>query len=960
MNLIRSINWIITNKCNSRCIHCDIWRLKSDLTMPNLNIKRVLNDPLVVRSYKHYGHKFDISLGGGEPFLIDNLQGIVSMIEKKFPGSFKSITTNGLCSRKIVDFVQKNKKLRFKIIISIDGIDRAHDRIRGIDGSFNKTIKTILKIKKINLSQQLELKMTLIPENYNQITKVHKLAGKLGCDFTFKPAENIKSYTNKLDNIGLNFTKEQLCIIRNQSFIISDQMRRYGKFKKAQFFQDIPFYLSSTKKPRRCSVLDNDIIIMPDGKIYTCLLTSSIGNINKKSLESLWQKRKTNFKKCPSCMLLCGSYKDYTEDKYEKKVANIETTLRCNLDCKMCTQRELRKKQSTDMSIGIFKKTVNNYPDVNHVSFVGGEPFLNKEFFNMMGFLDSKGITYEMTTNGTLMHKKTIDRLKECVGLEKINFSLDGLQHYHDSERGKGVFKKCIGALKQSANFFNINVCTVMKEDNIDEIPKLTRHLDDFSIKNQKIIYGMNIDKDSRKKSKEIMPYPNMVCDPRFLRKLKQQSINKRNPEIVRNTYQRTLGHYQSLLDIEEIKGIDKDKITFRFYQVAGIKFLLEKKCAILADTPEMGKMIQAIAAALNAYDGEGVRKILIVCPSRGRELWEEEIRTKTIMRNKTTIISGSRRKINKEIEEAKKSRFVIVHYEGLRNRLTVAELKKLGFDFIIVDEAHELRNETLHVKALRSFNAEYKILSTATPLIGRSVMKLFNLLNWLYPKRYSSRRGFKRHFSGSLERIIKLHKELSTFMIRRRKEDVLDDLPVCTSLTIEVALREAQRKVYRRIWEDFKEWVKKYAREERRPRKAVVLAKIMQARQACLKIPRLKIQGPSIENPAENYQRIAKLFKALEYLEKRNCIFIEFEPSFIKSNLKDFLNDKSLNNRAISCRQIHQYRFDTKGRRIICEFIRNKFNLNTADYLSEDLLPICQRCCKLQLLSRDERATRE
>ena len=55
---------------------------------------------------------------------------------------------------------------------------------------------------------------------------------------------------------------------------------------------------------------------------------------------------------------------------------------------------------------------------------------------------------------------------------------------------------------------------------------------------------------------------------------------------------------------------------------------------------------------------------------------------------------------------------------------------EEFNFDFVIVDEAHKMRNETLQTKAVRDFQAEYKVLVTANPLIGRKIAKFFNLLN--------------------------------------------------------------------------------------------------------------------------------------------------------------------------------------------------------------------------------------
>jgi len=214
--------------------------------------------------------------------------------------------------------------------------------------------------------------------------------------------------------------------------------------------------------------------------------------------------------RCHSCMLMCGVYKNYSVYNFKRKTANFETTARCNLSCSMCTQKEVRiekkARHNRDMDAVKFKKLIDKYKDIVHVSFVGGEPFLNKHFFNMMDLLDKKSITYEITTNGTLLNEKIAERLKKFAGLKKINFSLDGPEKYHDAQRGRGVFKKCINAIKLTKDFLNLNISSVMKNDNLREIPKLSQQLIKLGIRNQKIIYGMSLDRDSRRLAKDMVP----------------------------------------------------------------------------------------------------------------------------------------------------------------------------------------------------------------------------------------------------------------------------------------------------------------------------------------------------------------------------------------------------------------------------------------------------------------------
>lgn len=457
--------------------------------------KRILTEPLVKNSYDCLGDAFDISFCGGEPFLVPYLQDFVDATEKECPGSFKAITTNGLLTGNILAFVRKNQRLNFKINISLDGIGGMHDSIRGIDGAFDKVIKTVLGIKKLNPSQRIELKFTLLPANHGHIKSVYALARKLGCDFSFKPAENIESYTNRYSRIDLDFSSEQLCSIRNQALAISDDLDRAGNIKRSAFMRDIPFYLFKKNRKESCSVLDNDMTILPDGMVYSCIKMEPLGNAGDASLNRLWSNRRKQEAVCPSCMLMCGAYKDYNACVERVKTANIESTLRCNLKCNFCTQKDLRSRVSTDMGMETFIGILKQYPDIRHVSFVGGEPFINASIFDMMRTLDSKSMTYEVTTNGSLLDKKKIDALKQMAGLKKINFSLDGRQRYHDKNRGRGVYKACKQAILTCNGFLNVSVTSVLMGDNLNDILGIFKLLNKEGIKRFKVVNAVSFDR---------------------------------------------------------------------------------------------------------------------------------------------------------------------------------------------------------------------------------------------------------------------------------------------------------------------------------------------------------------------------------------------------------------------------------------------------------------------------------
>ena len=117
---------------------------------------------------------------------------------------------------------------------------------------------------------------------------------------------------------------------------------------------------------------------MVNGDIFFCIKEKKAGNIFKGPLAVMETKPKKF--QCKSCMLMCGSFKDYDETSYKENVANIEATLKCNLKCSMCTQKELQDS-GADMSSECFSNLLQKY-NFDHVSFIGGETFLNPDIFN--------------------------------------------------------------------------------------------------------------------------------------------------------------------------------------------------------------------------------------------------------------------------------------------------------------------------------------------------------------------------------------------------------------------------------------------------------------------------------------------------------------------------------------------------------------------------------------------------
>lgn len=106
------------------------------------------------------------------------------------------------------------------------------------------------------------------------------------------------------------------------------------------------------------------------------------------------------------------------------KDIQIETTIRCNMNCVMCDKKS-RQRSAKDMSLDEFKKIIEQFENVEKLRMHGiGEPLLNQEFISMVAYAKSKNLKVCFNDNMSLMDKK---RAKELImlGLDELRISLD-------------------------------------------------------------------------------------------------------------------------------------------------------------------------------------------------------------------------------------------------------------------------------------------------------------------------------------------------------------------------------------------------------------------------------------------------------------------------------------------------------------------------------------------------------
>lgn len=243
------------------------------------------------------------------------------------------------------------------------------------------------------------------------------------------------------------------------------------------------------------------------------------------------------------------------------------------------------------------------------------------------------------------------------------------------------------------------------------------------------------------------------------------------------------------------------DSVTLKEYQLLGVNWLnllhSRKLSCILADEMGLGKTVQVISffALLKERGIHGPH--LIVVPSSTLENWCREfskfapsISVQTYYASKEerpmlrqTLLDTSRTKV-KDGWEVLITTYALAQGDERDRKF----FKKIPWETCVFDEGHMLKNfESERYRCLLKYQAEWRLLLTGTPL-QNNLQELVSLMNFILPEQFaknmeSLRTVFKSKGDAKVtmlakERVSRAKKMMTPFVLRRRKDQVLGDLP--------------------------------------------------------------------------------------------------------------------------------------------------------------------------------------
>ena len=198
-----TLTFSVTNRCQSRCKTCLIWRFyweRPELVRDELSLDEIEN------VFRSMGRIVFFNVSGGEPFLRDDLPDIVALALKHLRPNIVHIPTNALTPERIerdvlrmLEHVTKTRPgVKLSVKPSLDGLYEQHDHIRGAPGNFASVIETIerlLPLSKRHPDFVLEVGTVISRLNLSSIDEIASFVHSLG----------VQSYRNELAEVRTEF-----------------------------------------------------------------------------------------------------------------------------------------------------------------------------------------------------------------------------------------------------------------------------------------------------------------------------------------------------------------------------------------------------------------------------------------------------------------------------------------------------------------------------------------------------------------------------------------------------------------------------------------------------------------------------------------------------------------------------------------------------------------------------------
>jgi len=296
------IGFMMTNLCNARCVHCDIWKNRGKEDLPSLeDYKRLLSD---LRSWLGPVHVY---LSGGEALLRPYTPDVLA--HGASAGLLMEILTHGYWDdqSRIERVALANP---WRVTVSVDAANSMHDKVRGREKFWEKThttIQTLLRLRKEKkLTFLIRLKTVVMSHNLEEVAGVARFAsGHDRMDVFYQAIEQNYNtpedprWFDKSENWPRQTERaaavvEELIGLKRQGLPVGNgyhQLEAMIPYFRNPDAMRVSIQSHAAHEHRPICTALSSIQVQPNGDVLTCYGKPPAGNIRSTPIRAIWENR---------------------------------------------------------------------------------------------------------------------------------------------------------------------------------------------------------------------------------------------------------------------------------------------------------------------------------------------------------------------------------------------------------------------------------------------------------------------------------------------------------------------------------------------------------------------------------------------------------------------------------------------------------------------------------------------
>jgi MoaA/NifB/PqqE/SkfB family radical SAM enzyme len=333
--------FIVTKRCYSRCVYCDIWKIKD--APGGLDGELSLNEVQAVAAANPFLQWIDFT--GGEPTDRPDFPQVVQAFARACPGLLLvHFPTNGIATKRIAEIateIRRTVRARLVVSISIDGPPELNDRLRGIRNDFAHAVDTFASVRRLLGPDNAFIGMTLhghrescghttselIEQTFAAINGALRAQAEPAIDWGdfhlniphLSPHYYGNTGSEAKDGFGGTAHRAEIRAAlklaaakpRNHPWSPMSAIERVYRAEAGR-------YLASGRTSIRCSALLSTVYLSEKGEVYPCTIWDRpLGNVRTTAFALMpiveaarrnGIRRAVAEQKCPNCWSPCEAY----------------------------------------------------------------------------------------------------------------------------------------------------------------------------------------------------------------------------------------------------------------------------------------------------------------------------------------------------------------------------------------------------------------------------------------------------------------------------------------------------------------------------------------------------------------------------------------------------------------------------------------------------------------------------